>query len=297
MDMKARRISLIAVTLVAVLAFPKWVAAQDQVARGEYLFNTAGCAGCHTDSKNNGALLAGGRELKTPFGTYYGPNITADPTHGIGTWSDEDFIRALRDGVSPDGSHYFPVFPYTSFTKMTDADMRALKAYIFSLPPVAKPDIPHDIDFPFGFRFTMFFWKLLFFDKGPYTPPPGATPEVARGGYIAEALAHCGECHTPRNMLGAVDQSQKFAGLAHGPDGDTVPNITSHDKTGIGNWTDDEMITLFRDGEMPLGDEVDGGMAEVVRNGTSKLTEQDLTALIAYLRSVSPIENDVFHTH
>ena len=175
---------------------------------------------------------------------------------------------------------------------MTDEDILAIKAYIFSLPPSAKPSIPHDIKFPFGFRFTMTFWKWLFFKEGPYQPAPGATAEVARGGYIVKALAHCGECHTPRNFMGGLERDRALAGTRDGPDGDKVPNITSHGKTGIGNWTDDELIALFR--ELPLGDTVSGGMAEVVRNGTSKLTEPDLRALIAYLRTVPPVENDVF---
>ena len=202
--------------------------AQDAAAieRGKYIYTAAGCEGCHTDTKNKGAPLAGGRALATPFGTYYGPNITADKQHGIGGWSDADFIRALREGVSPSGEHYFPVFPYTSFTKMTDRDMLDLKAYIFSLPAVAQPDIPHDIKFPFGFRFTMVGWKMLFLDKGPLAPNPGRDAQWNRGAYLVEALAHCGECHSPRNFMGAVKKDRAFAGSPVGPDGDSVPNIT-----------------------------------------------------------------------
>jgi mono/diheme cytochrome c family protein len=134
------------------------------IARGEYLFRAANCQSCHTDAKNKGKLLAGGRALKTPFGTFYGPNITPDEDHGIGAWSDADFIAALRHGRAPDGSHYFPAFPFTAFTKMTDADMLALKAYIFTLPAVDRPNTPHEIDFPFGWRFLMSAWKWLAFD-------------------------------------------------------------------------------------------------------------------------------------
>ena len=141
------------------------------VQRGAYVFHLAGCAGCHTDTKNKGPLLAGSGPLKTPFGTFYGPNITPHPTQGIGNWSDEQFTRALRLGRAPDGSHYFPVFPFPSFAAMTDGDILDLKAYIFSLPPVARPNRPHEIKFAFRWRFLMVFWKFLFLDA-PTPPDP-----------------------------------------------------------------------------------------------------------------------------
>ena len=199
-----RLAGLSTVLLSLVLISPADAQNADRIKRGEYLLHASGCVGCHTDVKNKGARLAGGRPLKTPFGVYYGPNITPDPAHGIGKWDDADFVRALRKGVSPDDSHYFPVFPYTSFTKMTDQDMRDLKAYIFTLPAVAKPNIPHDINFPYGFRFSMTFWKLMFFDEGPLKPDSKQSKEWNRGAYLVKALLHCGECHTPRNRAGAV---------------------------------------------------------------------------------------------
>lgn len=265
----------------------------DILARGEYVFRAANCQSCHTDVKNDGPLLAGGRALETPFGTFYGPNITPDPNHGIGDWSDADFIAALRHGRAPDGRLYFPVFPYTSFTKMTDADMRALKAYIFTLPPVARPSRPHEIYFPFGWRFLMTFWKWLNFTPGAFAPDPARSATWNRGAYLVEALGHCGECHTPRGITGARDRSMAFAGTAEGPDGDPVPNITPHPETGIGAWSDGDLIFLFQTSLLPDGDSVGGLMAEVVENSTRHLSEADLEAIVAYLRSLEPIRNRV----
>ncbi|MBI3707992.1 MAG: cytochrome c, partial [Proteobacteria bacterium] len=225
--------------LVALPAWPGQAQTPDGAAikRGEYLFIAGGCIGCHTDVKNNGAPLAGGRALATPFGTFYGPNITPDPVHGIGKWSDADFIRALREGVRPDGANYFPVFPYTSFTKISDADLRDLKAYIFSLPPVAKPSRPHDVSFPFNLRFLQFGWKLLNFTAGPYAPDTTKPADWNRGAYLVQALTHCGECHTPRNAMGGLKTSLAYAGTADGPEGERVPNVTTDPDTGIGKWS------------------------------------------------------------
>lgn len=265
----------------------------DLLARGEYLFRAANCQSCHTEVKNKGELLAGGRALKTPFGTFYGPNITPDKEHGIGAWSDEDFVTALRHGRAPDGSHYYPVFPYPAFTKMTDADMLALKAYIFTLPAVDRPNTPHDIDFPFGWRFLMTGWNWLAFEPGAFQPDPARDAEWNRGAYLVEALGHCGECHTPRNMIGAPEGSMAFAGTTDGPDGEAVPNITPDPETGIGKWSDKDLVFLFRTSLLPDGDAVGSGMAEVVDNSTKHLTDEDLNAIVAYLRALEPIHNQI----
>ncbi|MBI3505402.1 MAG: cytochrome c [Proteobacteria bacterium] len=263
------------------------------VGRGAYLFAAGGCAGCHTDTKNNGPLLAGGRELKTPFGSFYGPNITAHPTAGIGSWSDADFVRAVRQGRRPDGAHYFPVFPYTSFTKIGDADLLDLKAYIFSLPISDKPSRPHDIGFPFNLRFLQFGWKLLYFTPGEFKPDPAKTVAVNRGAYLAQALGHCVECHSPRNPLGGLDRSMLFAGDRNPPGGGKIPNITSDPETGIGKWSDGDLDDLLGSGMTPDGDSVGGEMGEVVKNSTSKLTAEDRKALIAFLRQLPPVVNRV----
>lgn len=262
------------------------------ITHGKYLFLAAGCAGCHTDTKNKGPLLAGGRALDTPFGTFFGPNITPDKTFGIGTWSEKDFIQALRNGISPNGSHYFPVFPYTSFTKMKDQDILDLRAYIFSLQPIAKPNIPHNIEFPFNSRKLIYFWKLLYFDEGSFEPKLDETAEWNRGAYIVEALTHCGECHTPRNFLGAKIDNKTLAGTNSGPDGDRVPNITPDLNSGIGNWSQEEIIEVLKLGILPDGDFVGGTMAEVSNNMTN-MTEADLLAVAKYVSSLPKIKNKV----
>ena len=175
---------------------------EDAVMHGEYLVRAGGCFSCHTAA--GGQKLAGGRALATPFGTFYSPNITPDPQTGIGRWTDAQFVRALREGVRPDGANYFPVFPYPSFTGITDDDALAIKAYLFSRPPVRQQNRPHDVAFPISKRFLQTGWKLLFFTPGPFEPAPERSAAYNRGAYLVSALAHCGECHTPRNFLGAM---------------------------------------------------------------------------------------------
>ncbi|MBL8838281.1 MAG: c-type cytochrome [Alphaproteobacteria bacterium] len=265
------------------------------VQRGEYLFNVAGCAGCHTtvQGQQRGPLAAGGRPLATPFGTFYGPNITSDPTHGIGRWSEADFIRALRDGVRPDGAHYFPAFPFTSFTRMTDADMRSLFAYVRTIPAVAQPSRPHDVSFPFNIRFLQFFWKLIFFTRGPFQADPARSAEINRGAYLAEALSHCQECHTPRNFLGGLRGSMAYAGTRDGPEGGRVPNVTPDRATGIGGWAAGDLEEFLASGLTPDGDSAGGAMGEVISSSTGRMTAEDRRALVAYMRSLRPVENNL----
>jgi len=260
----------------------------DEIARGAYLGVAAGCAGCHTDAKNSGRPYAGGRALTTPFGTFYAPNITPDPDTGIGRWSDAQFLNALREGVRPDGSNYYPVFPYPSFTKITDEDARAIKAYLFSQPAVRQSNRAHDVAFPFSWRFLLNGWKLLFFNPGRFQPAPERGEASNRGAYLVTALAHCGECHTPRNWFGASEPSRFLAGTSHGPDGKAVPNITPDAKTGIGNWSDDDIVSLLKDGQTPDFDFVGGAMAEVVRD-TARLTDADRRAIAVFLHSVPAV--------
>ncbi|WP_246149124.1 cytochrome c [Skermanella pratensis] len=262
-------------------------AGDDPVKRGEYIFDAAGCLGCHTESKE-APRLAGGRALKTPFGTFYGPNITPDPETGIGGWTDEDFIRALREGRSPDGTAYFPVFPYTSFRHLTDQDLRDLKAYLDAQPAVSKPNRPHDVSPPFGWRFLLPAWQALFLEDGGLSPEPGRDAQWERGRYLVQAAGHCGECHSPRNFLGAMDHGRMLAGSADGPEGKPVPNITSDSEKGIGNWSPGEIAFMLEIGMMPDGDFVGGGMNEVVENSTSRLTAEDREAIAAYLLTVPP---------
>lgn len=259
--------------------------------KGELLLGLAGCVNCHTAEGDGAVPLAGGRALETPFGVFYAPNITSDAEHGIGAWSEEDFVRALRFGRSPDGGHYFPAFPYVAYTQMTDADMLAVRAAIMARAGVAQPSKPHDIGFPFNQRWTMRFWKLLHFDAGTYAPDAARSAAWNRGAYISEALAHCGECHTPRWPTGGLDRSRWLAGSAEGVEGEKTPNITPHDGTGLGAWSDSDVAFALQLGMKVDGDVVGSVMYEVIENGAGKLSDEDIAAIVEYLKSVPPIDN------
>jgi len=267
------------------------VADEDDVTRGEYLVRAGGCFSCHTAT--GGRKLAGGRALATPFGTFYSPNITPDPETGIGRWTDAQFLRALRAGVRPDAANYFPVFPYPSFTGITDSDALAIKAYLFSLPAVRQGNRPHDVPFPFSWRFLQTGWKLLFFTPGPFQPAPDRDAAYNRGAYLVTALAHCGECHTPRNLLGATRSGQQLAGTPDGPDGQLVPNITPDPGTGIGKWEKDDVVELLRTGTTPEQSKVKGAMREAIADGLKYLSDADLDAIADYLFAQPAIVHEV----
>jgi len=258
------------------------------VARGEYLVKAGGCLGCHTASTKDAVPFAGGRALKTPFGTFYGPNITPHPQAGIGLWTEANFERALRHGKRPDGSNYFPAFPYPSFTKIADEDVRALWAYLKTLPPSSQASLAHDLYLPFRFRFPVSFWNWLFFMPGPLKPDSDASAKVNRGAYLVHALGHCGECHTARNFLGGPKHERALAG-GKSPENKRVANLTI---TGLKKWNDKELQEFLLSGLAPDGDVTAEAMGEVVTNTTSKLTASDLEALIAYLRSLAPLPNE-----
>jgi mono/diheme cytochrome c family protein len=281
------------VALALLIAAPAGAADADLVARGAYLARAGGCFACHTDAAHGGAPLAGGRALATPFGTFYSPNITPDPATGIGGWTEATFRRAMREGVRPDGAHYFPVFPYPSFSGITDDDVRALYAYLAARPPVARPNRPHEVAFPFSWRFLQAGWKLLFFERGPFVPDPAKSAAVNRGAYLATALGHCGECHTPRNALGAPQPSLFLAGTPDGPDGQRVPNITPDRKTGIGDWAPEDVADLLKTGETPEQAKVKGAMREAIEDGLKDLTDADRAAIAAYLLQLPPIAHKV----
>jgi len=270
---------------LAGLFFLLWAAlasAQGDAKRGEYLAKAGGCVGCHTEERKDAVPYAGGRALKTPFGTFYGPNITPHPQAGIGGWSEADFVRAMREGVRPDGAHLYPAFPYTSFTRIADADLRDLWAYLRSLKPDARPSREHELGLAFRFRFALAGWKWLFFSPGAFKPEPGKAPPVSRGAYLVQALGHCGECHTPRNFLGGPRKERLLAG-AKMPDDKSAPNITP---TRMKQYGDGDLKEILQTGSFPDGDVMGDTMAEVVKNTTSQLTAPDLDALIAYLRSL-----------
>lgn len=255
--------------------------------RGAYIFRAAGCYGCHTDEKGGGAPLAGGRALKTPFGTFYSPNITPHPEHGIGAWSDDDFLAALRHGESPGGDPYYPAFPYTSYTGMSDGDIADLRAYLFAQAPVDRANQPHDLDFPYNLRFTLDIWKALYFEAGAFEPEADRDAAWNRGAYLTRHLGHCGECHSPRGALGAVDMDRELAGNPQGPDGGKVPNLTPG-KNGLAEWSESDIVWALRDGLTPEGDYLSDSMGEVIEHGTSHLTAEDLAAIAKYIKSLPP---------
>jgi mono/diheme cytochrome c family protein len=283
-------LSFAAIMLAAMTLAPVAHAQTGDPERGEYVLATGGCVGCHT-VENGGAFLAGGRELKTDFGSFYAPNITPDPDTGIGGWSDEDFIKALREGVSPTGAHYYPTFPYTSYARMTVQDIVDLKAYLDTIPAVNNPVPDHDLPFPFGIRMSMIGWQLLFFDDAPFVPDPTRSEAWNRGAYLVTGPGHCGECHSPRNILGVVDADRALSGNPNGPEGDAVPNITPG-QGGIGDWSQDDIVSALEIGLLPDGDFLGGSMTEVVEDNTSKLTPDDLQAIATYLTSLAPIDSN-----
>ena len=267
----------------------------DPVARGAYVLRAAGCASCHTDTPNGGAFLAGGRMLSSPWGAIAVPNITPDRETGIGGWSDDDLVRALRDGKSPAGRTYYPAFPYTAYTAMRRDDMLDLKAYLDTVEPVAAANKAHRLRFPFNLRLALHPWRWLFFARGPAAAAPAAAPDerLARGRYLVEALGHCAECHTPRNMLGASKRGGHLAGTRYGPGGLSVPNITPDAETGIGSWSEADIAFFFRTGFTPAGDDVQGEMREAIDDGLRHLTQEDLEAMAAYLKALPAIRNPV----
>jgi mono/diheme cytochrome c family protein len=262
----------------------------DVRAKGEYVFNVAGCQACHTDTEHKGAALAGGHALQTPFGIFYPPNITPDMQSGLGRWQEADFIRALSEGISPEGKYYYPVFPYPSYTRMSRTDMHALWVYLRSLPPVAQANKPYEISW-YLFRIANRGWQWVFFQAGAWQDDAKQSAAWNRGGYLANALTHCGECHTPRNSLGVLDKNKAFAGTQTGPEGAVVPNITSDKETGIGGWSRHDLLEFMDDGGLPDGDYVGGLMAEVVDNGLKRLHKDDAEALATYIAALPPVTN------
>ena len=261
----------------------------EAVARGGYLLRAAGCVSCHTDEKGGGAFLAGGRALKTPYGTFYTPNITPDPTQGLGAWQEKDFLRALSEGRDPDGQAYYPAFPYTAYSGMSAQDMKDLWAYLRSVPPSPRANQEHELSFPFGLRSLAGLWQALYFDPVPYRPDPGRGAAWNRGAYLVRHLGHCGECHSPRGWLGALDDDRQLAGNPKGPDGKKVSNITTHRTAGIGDWSETDITFFLKTGFLPDGDVAGGAMEDVIRDSTSRLSDDDRTAIAVYLKSLPPL--------
>jgi len=256
---------------------------------GEAVFNAAGCASCHAAPKAEGDArleLGGGRAFASDFGTFYAPNISPDPEAGIGNWSTIDLVDALHNGTSPERDHLYPAFPYTTYARMTLGDIVSLDAYLKTLPSVSTPSRPHDVGFPFNIRRTLGGWKMLFLRRD-WVMQEVATPELERGRYLVEALGHCGECHTPRNVLGGL-QTARWLGGAPNPSGKgTIHNITPGKLT----WDEVDLMAYFTTGFTPEFDTVGGEMVEVVDN-LSKMPPADLSAIIAYLKAVPAVGSE-----
>ncbi|WP_413866853.1 c-type cytochrome [Tateyamaria sp.] len=252
---------------------------------GALVFAAAGCASCHTapDATSEGApILAGGKGFPSDFGTFYAPNISSDPDVGIGNWTLDGFTRAVTLGVSPQGQHLYPAFPYAAYQHMTSDDVADLFAYIQTLPGDPTASIAHDVGFPFNIRRGLGLWKLAFMPDDFATPAD--TPILERGRYLAEGLAHCAECHTPRNALGGLDRSAWMAGAPNPSGKGKIPNITP----AALDWSERDLVEYFTSGFTPEYDSAGGEMAEVIEN-LSQLPESDRAAIAAYVKALPAI--------
>ena len=269
---------------------PAELSQSDRVSRGRYLTDAADCQACHT--LEGGLPFAGGRAFKTQFGTLYSSNITPDRETGIGAWSAGDFLRAVHKGVRPDGTHLYPAFPYAAYTYLTDDDVQAIWAYLRSVPAVKNPIPANDLAFPFNQRWLMGIWSGLFNPDRRFAPNVRQSPEWNRGAYLAEGLAHCGDCHTPRNFLQALNNRRKFSGALTA--GWWAYNITGHPIAGVGTWSDEDLAQYLATGHATNHGTASGPMGEAVDLSLSKLIRSDIRALVTYVRSIPPIASSEF---
>ena len=261
---------------------------EPDLAQGEQVFYAGGCASCHAavGAEDDARLvLTGGRAFPSPFGTFYAPNITPDPDNGIGGWSALDLYNAMHHGVSPEGQHYFPAFPYASYVRATPQDIVSLHAFLQTLPTDPAASKAHDVGFPFNIRRSLGGWKFLFHKDGWVVDPGDLTEAETRGRYLAEAMGHCGECHTPRNVLGGMKLGAWLSGAPNPVGEGTIPNITP----GRLTWSESDLAAYFDTGFTPEFDSAGGHMADVIAN-LSQLPESDQAAIAAYLKRVAPVE-------
>ena len=263
------------------------------VNNGELVYWASGCASCHADKQAKGEeklLLGGGHRLNTPFGTFVTPNVSPDGAAGIGGWTVDQFAVALRNGVSPQGDHYFPSFPYASYAGMTDQDVVDLFAFMKALPSVSRANEPHELPLPFQWRRPLGIWKILFGQPNAGFSDTSDDQQLVRGRYLVEVLGHCGECHTPRNLLGGMKSGKWLAG-GPAPEGvGKIPNITPHE-SGIGSWSENDIAYYLESGFTPDFDSVGGSMVSV-QNNMALLPASDREAIAAYLKAVAAIPSD-----
>jgi mono/diheme cytochrome c family protein len=275
-----------AAALVAALSA---FADDEVVERGRYLTYAGGCISCHTEDTDGAVPLAGGRAMETSFGTFYSPNITPDEETGIGGWADEEFVAAFWEGVSPEGEHYFPAFPYPSYTGVSREDLLAIKAYLFSLGPVSKQSPAHDLAWYMSSRIAAGAWKAVNFESTRYRPDETRDAQWNRGAYLVRHLGHCGECHTPRSATGVLQAGAEMAGSKLGEE--KIPNITTHRVDGIGRWSASDIEYFLDIGMLPDGDFTGSSMGDVIEDNTSKLTRDDRLAIASYLKSLAAVES------
>ncbi len=257
------------------------------LANGKVMFYAGGCASCHaTPGQQDATRLGGGLALVSPFGTFYPPNISPDRKDGIGAWTEAQFVSALLKGTSPDGQHYYPAFPYPSYQRIKLDDARDLFAYLHSLPAVTGEAPPHQLPLPFRWRRLIGAWDFLFVDGRPFAPDVSKSAQWNRGAYLVNGPGHCAECHSPRNILGAIEADKRFAGGPELSGQGWVPNITQR---GLADWSEEDVAYLLETGHTPDGDSVGGSMTEVIRN-TSQLPAADRAAMAIYLKSLPSVE-------
>ena len=265
-------------SLLVTPTFAATTSQEEAISRGEYVFHIGGCASCHTQDQP----LAGGVELATPFGVFIGPNISPDNQYGIGGWSNAQFIKAMREGVSPKGEHYYPAFPYTSYVNMPEQDLLDLKSYLDAQEPVSAATLPHKLKFPYNQRTLLGVWKLLnTTDK--WVPDPNQSAIWNRGGYLANGPSHCTQCHSPRNFIGGLQVEAGMVGNKQGPEGESVPPLLGMSEAGFGMWTKEDIAFSLEIGMTPEGDFLGGSMSHVLENTTGKMTAEDIEALSTYL--------------
>jgi mono/diheme cytochrome c family protein len=281
-------------TAPAPLTAAELPAHEPDAANGERMFHAAGCASCHAapDAEDEARLeLVGGLELNTPFGLFRVPNISPDPETGIGGWSTEDFINAVMRGVSPGGAHYYPAFPYASYAKMRVEDVIDLKAFMDTLPTVSNEVAGHEVGFPYSMRRGIGLWKRLYLSSQPVVALADANDSLRRGQYLVEGPGHCGECHTLRDSMGGMQAELWLAGAPNPEGRGNIPNITPHEE-GIADWSESDLVYAFQSGFKPDFDTL-GGRMRAVQEELSRLPEEDLQAIAAYLKAVPPLPDAV----
>jgi mono/diheme cytochrome c family protein len=266
---------------------PADLAQTDMLSRGRYLTQAADCEACHT--AEGGKPFAGGRPFQTDFGTFYSPNITPDVKTGIGSWSDADFLQAVHEGRNKQGEHLYPAFPYAAYTYLTDQDVLAIKNYIFSVPAVSYAAPPHNLRFPFNQRGLMAIWAMLYNPNRRFEPVADRSPDWNRGAYLAEALGHCGDCHTPRTPLQALNNRRKFAGGM--AEGWRAYNLSSDADSGIGSWSQSDIQQYLETGHSMNRGSAFGPMAQAVHLSLQNLTPSDVRAVTVYVRTVPPVSS------